>query len=228
VTGVAHIFGRKHGWKRHKIKYLCLIVNVWERINAMAETTDSMRLQQNNLTLVKKRDVGYICQYTTMRDVGRELNRIETFYQFLLRVYPAMQRRIRRWRDRFPPKRNRRLNRKTIVNDYQSEDSTQDTLKIGDVVKVLPYSRIRSTLNDRGIFKNLSFQEPMKRYCNNTYEVLKIPQYVLNNGGRKINRCKDVVILRGLYCNGKGMMTHEGCDMACLHYWKTDWLKKIV
>jgi len=197
-------------------------------MNGMAKTTDRMRPRQNNLTLVKKRDIGYICQYTTMRDIGRELNRIEKFYQNLLRVYPAIQRRIRRWRDQFPPKSDRRSNRKIIVNEYQPEGSSRDTLKIGDMVKVLSYSQIRCTLNDRGVFKNLSFQEPMKRYCNNTYEVLKIPQYVLNNGGRKINRCKDVVILRGLYCNGKGMMTHEGCDTCCLHYWKTDWLKKMV
>jgi len=194
----------------------------------MDKTTDRMRPEQAKLTLVKKRDIGYFCQYTTMTDIGRELNRIEKFYQFLLRVYPAIQRRIRRWRRKFPQKSDRRSNREIIINEYQPEDGSGDTLKIGDMVKVLSYSQIRSTLNDRGVFKNLKFQQPMEKYCNNTYEVLRIPQYVLNNGGRKINKCKDVVILRGLYCNGKGMMTHEGCDMCCLHYWKTDWLKKIV
>jgi hypothetical protein len=199
-----------------------------KRIGVMDKTTDRMRPEQAKLTLVKKRDIGYFCQYTTMTDIGRELNRIEKFYQFLLRVYPAIQRRIRRWRRKFPQKSDRRSNREIIINEYQPEDGSGDTLKIGDMVKVLSYSQIRSTLNDRGVFKNLKFQQPMEKYCNNTYEVLRIPQYVLNNGGRKINKCKDVVILRGLYCNGKGMMTHEGCDMCCLHYWKTDWLKKIV
>lgn len=194
----------------------------------MDKTTDRVRPRTNNLALVKKRDVEYMCQYTTMRHIGRELNRTETFYQLLLRVYPAIQRRVGRWRDKFIQRSNRRANGKIIVNEYQPEDSSREPLKIGDRVKVLPYDQIRSTLDDRGVFKNLTFQEPMKRYCNNTYEVLKLPQYVLNNGGRKINRCKDVVILRGLYCNGKGMMTHEGCDTCCLHYWKTDWLKKIV
>ena len=194
----------------------------------MDKTTDRVRPRTNNLALVKKRDVEYMCQYTTMRHIGRELNRFEKFYKILLRVYPAIQRRIRRWRDKFPQKSDRRSNREIIINEYQPEDSSGDPLKIGDMVKVLSYSQIRSTLNERGVFKNLSFQQPMEKYCNNTYEVLKIPKYVLNNGGRKINRCKDVVILRGLYCNGKGMMTHEGCDTCCLHYWKTDWLKKIV
>ena len=193
----------------------------------MVRTTDRMRLEQEKASLVKKRDLGYICQYTTMTDMGRELNRIEKFYQILLRLYPAIQRRIRRWRDQFSQKSNRRPNREIITNDYPHEDSSGNGLKIGDMVKVLSCSQIRSTLNDRGSFKGLLIQEPMMNYCNNTYEVLKIPQYVLDEGGRKINRCKDVVILRGLYCNGKGMKKHEGCDMSCLHYWKTDWLQKM-
>ena len=193
----------------------------------MAKTTDRMRLEQDNLTLVKKRDRGYICQYTTMTDIGRELNRIEKFYQILLRVYPAIKRHIRKWRYKFPKKSDGRSNMEEIINEYQPEDSSGDRLEIGDKVKILSYSQIKSTLNDRGYFKRLKFQEPMEKYCNNTYEVLKIPQYVLNNGGRKINKCKDVVILRGLYCDGKGVMTHEGCEMCCLHYWKTDWLKKV-
>jgi hypothetical protein len=194
----------------------------------MVKTTDRVRLEQANLTLVKKRDTGYICQYTTMKDIGRELNRIEKFYQFLLRVYPAIQRRTRRWRDKFPQKSDRRSNMETIINEYQPEDSSGDRLKIGDMVKVLSYPQIKSTLNDEGCFKGLSFQEKMEKYCNNTYKVLKLPQYVLDQGGRKINKCRDVVILRGLYCNGKSTVEEEGCDRCCLHYWKTDWLKKVV
>lgn len=196
-------------------------------INAMTKTTDSVRPGQGNLTLVKKRDIEYVCQYTTMRDIGRDLNRIEKFYQILLRVHPAIRRRIRRWRDKVSQRSDRRSNAKIMVNAYQPESGSRVTLDIGDMVRVLSYSQIRSTLDEKGVFKNLAFQEPMRKYCNNTYEVFKIPQYVLNNGGRKINRCKDVVILRGLHCNGKGMMTHEGCDTCCLHYWKTDWVEKI-
>jgi hypothetical protein len=197
-------------------------------MNGMARAADRMRREQDYLTSMEKRDLGYICQYTRMTDIGRELNRIEKFYQLLLRAYPAIQRRIRRWGDKFSQKSDGGANREITTKGSSPEDSSRDTLKIGDRVKVLSYSQIRSTLNDEGCFKGLPFQEPMKRYCDNTYSVLKIPQYLLDQGGRKINRCKDLVILRGLYCNGKGMVTHEGCDMCCLHYWKMDWLKKEV
>jgi hypothetical protein len=194
----------------------------------MAKGTNRMRLEQGNLQLVKRRDLGYICQYTGMTDIGRELNRIANFYQIVLRVYPAMKRRVRKWCYNFRKKSDRGLDMGKIINENQPEDSSGDRLEIGDMVKVLSYFQIKSTLNDKGYFKGLSFQESMEKYCNNTYEVLKIPQYVLDKGGRKINRCKDVVILRGLYCDGKGMLLEEGCDMCCLHYWKTDWLKKMV
>lgn len=193
----------------------------------MARTTDRMRLGRDSVSLVEERDIGYICQYTTMANIGVELNHIEKFYQILLRVYPAIKRRIRRWCYKFSKESDRELNIDIIMNEHQPEDSLGDRLEIGDMVRVLSYSQIKSTL-DNGYFKGLSFQESMEKYCNNTYEVLKIPRYVLDQGGRKINRCKDIVILRGLYCNSKGAMLKEGCDRCCLHYWKTDWLKKLV
>jgi hypothetical protein len=194
----------------------------------MAKSTDRMRLEQDHLTLVKKRGIGYQCQYTTMMNIGRELSRIEKLYQMLLRVYPAIKRRIRRWPYEFSKKSDRRSNMETIINNYQPENNSGERLEIGDRVKVLSYSQIKSTLNDKGYFKGLSFQENMEKYCNKTFKVLKLPQYVLDQGGRKINRCKDVVILRGLYCNGKSTIEEEGCDRCCLHYWKTDWLTKMV
>lgn len=201
---------------------------VHKEIDVRAKVTDRMRLEQDHLKLVRKGDTGYVCQYTTMTDIGRELNHIEKIQQLLLRVYRAIKRRIRRWCYRFPKKSIRRLNTEKIINEYQPEDSSGHTLEIGDVVKVLSYPQIQSTLNGKGYFKGLSFQENMEKYCDNAYKVLKIPQYVLDQGGRKANRCKDVVILRGLYCNGKGTVLEEGCDRCCLHYWKTDWLKKVV
>jgi len=186
-----------------------------------------MRLGQNHLKLVRKKDKEYVCQYTRMTDIGRELNRIENIYQMMLRVYPAIKRRIRRLRDKFPQKSDRRSNLEYSVHEYQPEGSSGVGLEIGDTVKVRSYPQIKSTLNDKGCFKGLSFQENMEKYCNNAYKVLKIPQYVLDQGGMKINRCKDVVILSGLYCNGKGTVLEEGCDRCCLHYWKTDWLRKV-
>ena len=181
----------------------------------MAKTTDRKRLEQNHLTLVKKRDIGYRCQYMTMKDIGRELNRVEKFYQILMRVYPAIKRRMRKWSYAFSKKSDRRSNLETTINDYQPENNLEERLEVGDTVKVLSYSQIRSTLNDNGYFKGLSFQDPMEKYCNGTYKVLKIPQYVLDKGGRKINRCKDVVILRGLYCDGKGIQPHAVPARLC-------------
>ena len=187
-----------------------------------------MRPRENHLKLVRNRDLGYVCQYTRMKDIGRELNRIEQICQMVLRVYPAIKRRIRRLLDKHPRKSEGISNTEHSKPKCQPEDSSEATLEVGDTVKVLSYSQIESTLNDQGYLKGLSFQKGMAKYCNRTYKVLKIPQYVLDQGGRKINRCKDVVILHGLYCNGRDTIEKEGCDRSCLHYWKTDWLRKVV
>jgi hypothetical protein len=185
-----------------------------------------MRPNQHELPLVEKRDRGYICQYTTMTDIGRKLYRIEILYQGLLRVFPAVKRRVRRWWPKLPIKSAVRLNMEVKTN-INTKDSSGNKLEIGDMVTVLPYSQIKSTLNDKGYFKGLSFLENMEKCCGNSYKVLKIPQYVLDQGGSKINKCKNVVILAGLYCNGKGTVLEEGCDRSCLHYWKSDWLRKV-
>jgi hypothetical protein len=163
-----------------------------------------------------------------MKDIGRELNRIEKICQMVLRVSPAIKRRIRRLLNPYPRKSDRSMNMDQLKQEGQPEDRPGAPLEVGDTVEVLSYSQIESTLNDQGYLKGLSFQKGMEKYCNRTYRVLKIPQYVLDQGGRKINRCKDVVILQGLYCNGKDTIEKEGCDRSCLHYWKTDWLRKVV
>jgi len=187
-----------------------------------------MQLRQDNLVSVEKGDAGYTCQYTAMTDMGRELDRTERFYQFLLRVYPAIRRRMRKRYEAFITRARGRSNMGVTAADRQREDSLGDELEIGDTVRVLSYSQIKSTLDDKGYCRGLSFQESMEKYCSHTYEVLKIPKYVLDRGGKKVNRCKDVVILRGLYCDGKGTVLEEGCDRCCLHYWKTEWLRRVV
>jgi hypothetical protein len=177
---------------------------------------------------MKDRNMEYICQYTTMTDIGKDLNHIEKFYQFLLRVFPAVKRRARKWWNKHPIKSEIKLNTEDNLDRIHSDDNSGDKLEIGDMVTVLPYLQIKATLNDKGYLKGLNFMENMEKYCGNSYKVLKMPEYVLDHGGRKINKCKDVVILAGLYCDGKSSVLEEGCERSCLHYWKSDWLKKVV
>jgi len=187
-----------------------------------------MGIEKNHANLETKSDIRYVCQLTGMKNIGRELNRFEKSYQLFLRAFAAIKRRIRKRCYGIQGYCGRKLDAGAEIISARSLDRPEDGVKAGDKAKVLSYARIQSTLNPQGRFKGLSFQDPMEKYCNNVYEVLKIPEYVLDKGGRQINRCKDVVILRGIYCDGRGTLTTEGCDMSCLHYWKTDWLEKVV
>ena len=169
----------------------------------------------------------YVCQYTTMTYIGTELTKFDKLYQFILRLFPAIKRRKRRYLQKLCQRGNMKFKAKIVQKHHASKKSLKDSLKEGDIVKILPYEQIKLALDDKGYCKGLKFQEPMEKYCGNIYKVLKIPEYLLDQGGRKINKCEDVVILSGLTCNGVGVVWEEGCDRSCLHYWKTDWLEKI-
>ena len=46
----------------------------------MVKTTNRVGVEQDPLKLLKKRDIGVVCQYTRMTDIGRELNNLEKLY----------------------------------------------------------------------------------------------------------------------------------------------------
>jgi hypothetical protein len=88
-------------------------------------------------------------------------------------------------------------------------------------VKILSYPEIETTLNSKKKYKGLTFLPGMKPYCGEFATVQREPLYVLDQGGRKIQQCKNIIICKKLYCDG----TNIKCDRSCLYYWKKDWLK---
>jgi hypothetical protein len=163
-----------------------------------------------------------ICQYTRMTSMGRAFNRIEEAEQFLMRIGPALGRRVSSYREKLTGKRG-----KSRSGAPEAGENMKAPIQEGELVRILPYERIKSTLDERGTYKGLGFLENAKQFCGGTYKVLKIPEFVLDQGGEKVNKCRNLIILEGPTCDGKGTVLEEGCDRSCLHYWKTDWLEKV-
>ncbi len=164
-----------------------------------------------------------VCQYTCLDRMGRDFNTAEICWHFMLRILPALRRRIVRYArvlGRLLPGADPSHDTAATIQDRQI---LHKDLTTGDLVTVLPYQQIRTTLNKNGKCKGLSFMEGMKTYSNTTGRVLKEPLYVLDQGGEKIHKCRDLVILEDLYCDG----TSIRCDRCCLYYWKKDWLKEV-
>jgi hypothetical protein len=162
------------------------------------------------------------CQYTRMTSMGTEFNRIEKAQHFIMRIGPALKRRMRRYAEKLRGKEGESKNTGSEAG-HKRKISTKE----GDLVRILPYNQIKETLDARGCCKGLQFLENAKKFCGGTYRVLNVPEYLLDQGGKKINKCRNLIILEGPTCDGKGTVLEEGCDRSCLHYWKEDWLEKI-
>lgn len=98
-------------------------------------------------------------------------------------------------------------------------------LRAGDWVQVLSPGEILATLDERGSLDGLPFMPQMLRCCGKRFRVSKsahkLCDTVNGTGGRRL---KDAVFLEDLRCDGQ---THGGCEMECLLFWKTRWLRRV-
>lgn len=96
--------------------------------------------------------------------------------------------------------------------------------KAGDWVEVRSREEILSTLDERGRLDNLPFMPEMLDYCGQRLRVFKRADKTCEyTRGWSIRRMTNSVHLEGARCNGSG---HDGCQAACLIFWKEAWLKR--
>jgi hypothetical protein len=102
----------------------------------------------------------------------------------------------------------------------------KDRLEAGDMVRILPMNKIRKTLDKNGRTEGMDFLAGMERYCGKKARVLKRVNYVFDERVWKMRKCKNVVLLEGVICDGREAFQGEGCDRACYFFWKEAWLQK--
>ncbi len=101
-------------------------------------------------------------------------------------------------------------------------------IREGDLVTVLPAEEIRKTLDKKtGKHGGLKFLPPMREYCGKTFRVMKRVRYILDEHDHKMQKVKNVVLLDGVICRGKGIYGRENCDRCCFFFWKDAWLRKV-
>ena len=98
-------------------------------------------------------------------------------------------------------------------------------LRAGDWVQVRTKEEILGTLDARGRLDELPFMPEMLAYCGKRMRVGKRAHKTCDPavgiGGRKM---ANTVHLENIRCNGSA---HDGCEAACLIFWKEAWLKPI-
>src|SRR4029453_14824847 len=126
------------------------------------------------------------------------------------------------------------LNRKALPleldrNRSEPQPATSDQqslgLRAGEWVQVRSREEILATLDENGRLDEMPFMPEMLKYCGARMMVGKRAHKTcdpaLGIGGRKM---ANTVHLSNIRCNGAA---HDGCEAACLIFWKEAWLKRI-
>lgn len=97
----------------------------------------------------------------------------------------------------------------------------------GDLVEVRSASEIAKTLDRTGAIESLPFMAEMLEFCGKQFRVSRraLTACFSDPPGtyRGFNSDK-VVTLDGLRCSGAA---HDGCQKACIIFWREEWLQKV-
>jgi hypothetical protein len=104
---------------------------------------------------------------------------------------------------------------------------TIEKLKPGDLVEVRSAEEILRTLDGEGTLDRVPFMPEMVAFCGKRFRVahraVKTCYYGETSGMRKFPH-EDVVLLDQVRCSGAD---HDGCQKACLIFWKEAWLRRV-
>lgn len=107
-------------------------------------------------------------------------------------------------------------------------NQASSNLRRGDLVEVKNPQEIVQTLDAEGALDQLPFMPEMVALCGKRFRVarrvLKTCYYGETNGMRKF-RADDVVVLEGVRCSGAD---HDGCQKACMIFWREAWLRRVT
>lgn len=99
----------------------------------------------------------------------------------------------------------------------------------GNLVEVKTPDEILQTLDADGTVDDLPFMPEMIEFCGKRFKVSRRVGKICTSGpnlhgAMREFRTNDVVLLDGLRCSGGA---HDGCQKACMIFWREAWLRKV-
>lgn len=114
---------------------------------------------------------------------------------------------------------------KSSISERTANKSKSARFQAGDIVRVKSEENIRTTLDHWNMLKGCGFMEEMRPYCNTAQRVLKPVGKFLDERDYLMKKCKGIVILDGVFC--EGTKDFGSCDRTCYFFWREEWLEKI-
>lgn len=123
----------------------------------------------------------------------------------------------------------RKISRKILRDKEFSPGKLSEfhEIKENDIVIIRSKNEISGIINEWRKHKGCAFMDQMYDYCGKSYKVLKRVDHFYDEAKKKFVKCKDIVILDSVTCNGKRTLIKEKCDRNCFLFWHKDWIKKI-
>jgi hypothetical protein len=109
----------------------------------------------------------------------------------------------------------------STATEVSSQPPRVLALTPGELVRVRSASEIFTTLDDRGTLDGLPFMPEMLKYCGRTLPVTQRAKPCAGDG--VVRRMHNTVHLQDVRCDGSA---HDGCQAACLMFWKEAWLER--
>jgi hypothetical protein len=111
----------------------------------------------------------------------------------------------------------------STVTQVSSPHTQALDLKPGELVRVRSAAEIFATLDDSGTLDGLPFMPEMLKYCGRVVPVTQRADKTCAGDG-VVRRMYNTVHLQNLRCDGSA---HDGCQAACLMFWKEAWLERV-
>lgn len=163
------------------------------------------------------------CQIHDLPAMAEPLSPVEMFWQRRNRIRRIVKRRcwyaINLFSEIFSTD-------KKTTKEIAKGRSAAIKLAPGDMVRVLSKEEIQKTLNNWNQLNRCSFMEEMWPHCGTTQRVLKRVEKFLDERDYLIKKCKGIIILDGVMC--QGTKDFGACDRACYFFWREEWLEKIA
>ncbi len=87
--------------------------------------------------------------------------------------------------------------------------------------------QIESTLDENQALRGCAIVEAMFAYCCQEVTIAKVVERFFDEREWRMRRCKNLVTLKEIHCNGSGHPDMKGCDRGCYFFWRTEWLEPL-
>jgi hypothetical protein len=161
------------------------------------------------------------CQIMDLGAISHKLLFYEVVWQRIKKLSCTFRRRwnyFKKWIEEMRGKRE-------CYPDGSKQSRASLALKAGDLVRVKSEEEIRKTLNRWNQRQGCGMMEEMWLYCGTTQRVLKRVERFLDERDYLIKKCKGIVLLENLSC--QGTKDFGRCDRSCHFFWREEWLEEV-